>query len=141
MRIIASKRSRSNRKVLVDLLRQPRRLQEKLGKKQQVSHAIDAHHDLHVVFHRTCQGCTMIFPVILGCIRQKNGYSPGSVKRNWNLSSVSSAADLNLPCVLSTVWGMSSRLTQVTRVPAFTVIAPGVKAKLSIFTSAGVPFA
>ena len=56
----------------------------------------------------------MIFPVIFGCIRQKNGYSPGSVKRNWNLSSVSIAADLNLPSVLSTVCGMSSWLIQVT---------------------------
>jgi hypothetical protein len=71
------------------------------------------------------------------------GYSPGSVKRNVNFSSVSSGADLNLPWVLSTVCGMSSRLTQVTGVPPLTVMAPGVNAKLSIFTSGaesvGVP--
>jgi hypothetical protein len=42
---------------------------------------------------------------------------------------------LNLPCVLSTVCGMSSWLIQVTCVPGLTLMAPGVKAKLSIFTS------
>jgi hypothetical protein len=39
------------------------------------------------------------------------------VKRNWNLSFVSSAVDLNLPSALATVWGISSRLIQVTSVP------------------------
>jgi hypothetical protein len=52
---------------------------------------------------------------------------------------VSIAADLNFPCVLSTVWGMSSWLIQVTCVPAFTETTPGVNAKLSIITSVAKP--
>src|SRR3984957_12130517 len=58
---------------------------------------------------------------------------------NWNLSSVSSPADLNFPSVLSTVWGMSSLLIQVTCVPALTVTTPGLKTKLSILTSISGP--
>ena len=53
---------------------------------------------------------------------------------NSNLSSVSSAADLNFPSVLSTVWGMSSWLIHVTVVPAFTVRGTGLYTKLSMAT-------
>src|SRR5580692_9025655 len=79
---------------------------------------------------------TTTFPVILGWIEQKYGYSPALVNVNENFSSVSSTLDLNTLSVLTTVCGMSSRLTQVTVAPTATVIAAGPKTKLSIFTSA-----
>src|SRR5271154_668002 len=69
-------------------------------------------------------------------MEQKYGYVPGLVKTNENLSSVSSALDLNTPSVLTTVCGISSRFVHVTVVPAGTVSAAGPKLKLSIFTSA-----
>src|SRR6204780_689792 len=68
-------------------------------------------------------------------MEQKYGYAPAFVKTNENLSSVSSALDLNTPSVLTTVCGISSRFVQVTVVPTGTVSAVGPKLKLSIFTS------
>src|SRR5271167_3915017 len=69
-------------------------------------------------------------------MEQKYGYVPAFVKTNENLSSVSSALDLNTPSVLTTVCGISSRFVQVIVVPTGTVKSPGPKLKLSIFTSA-----
>ena len=50
---------------------------------------------------------------------------------------MSSTLDLNVfgSSVLTTVWGISSRLVHVTVVPTGTVSATGPKLKLSIFTS------
>jgi hypothetical protein len=48
---------------------------------------------------------------------------------------VSSAADFNLPCALPTEWELSWRLVQVSSVPGFTVMVPGMNARLAIFTS------
>src|ERR1039457_4321079 len=66
---------------------------------------------------------------------QKYEYVPGLVGVNENLSSVSSAFDLNRLSLLTTVCGMSSRFFQVIRVPVFTVTVTGVKLKLSIVIS------
>ena len=57
------------------------------------------------------------------------------MKRSRKFWYVWSAAEFNLPCAWSTEWELSSRLVQVASVPGFTVIVPGVNAKLSIFTS------
>src|SRR5882672_10128347 len=73
-----------------------------------------------------------------GCIEQKYSYSPGVVKVCANVSSVSSAADLNFPSFSRTVWGLSSALVQVTVVPGATTKSGGVKLKLSIRTAAGL---
>src|SRR5579864_593247 len=83
---------------------------------------------------------TTTFAVIFGWIEQKYSYVPGLSNVIENLSSVSSAFDLIVPSLFLTVCGTSSWFTQVTVVPAATVRSPGMKAKLSIFTSAG-PFA
>jgi len=53
-----------------------------------------------------------------------------------NVSSVSSAFDLNVLSSATTVCGMSSRFVQVTLVPGATVSDAGPKVKLSILTSA-----
>src|ERR1017187_2184148 len=78
---------------------------------------------------------TTTLAVILGCSEQKYEYVPGLVGVNENLSSVSSAFDLNRLSLLTTVCGMSSRFFQVIRVPVFTVTVTGVKLKLSIVIS------
>src|ERR1700732_210457 len=75
-------------------------------------------------------------PTIRGCIVQKYSYSPGAVKVCEKVSSVSSAADLNLPSFSRTVCGLSSALIQVTVVPGATTSIGGVKVKLSFFTAA-----
>jgi hypothetical protein len=54
------------------------------------------------------------------------------------LSSVSSAADLKVPFLSPIRCGLSSSFFHVTVVPAVTVKAAGVKAKLSIWTVAGL---
>src|SRR5215469_6716704 len=70
-------------------------------------------------------------------MEQKYEYVPAFVKVNENLSSVSSALDLNTlgSSELTTVCGISSRLVHVTVVPAATVKVTGEKLKLSILTS------
>src|SRR5215469_10169021 len=70
-------------------------------------------------------------------MEQKYEYVPAFVKVNKNLSSVSSALDLNAlgSSELTTVCGISSRLIHVTVVPAATVKVTGEKLKLSILTS------
>src|SRR5215469_9089870 len=70
-------------------------------------------------------------------MEQKYEYVPAFVKVNENLSSVSSALDLNTlgSSELTTVCGISSRLIHVTVVPAATVKVAGKKLKLSILTS------
>jgi hypothetical protein len=50
-------------------------------------------------------------------------------------SSVSITLDLKTPSVLTDVWGISSRFTQVTVVPTGTVTVCGPKLKLSILIS------
>src|SRR5262249_33480467 len=80
----------------------------------------------------------MTFPVIYGWIEQKYSYSPGAAKVCENVSSVSSAADLNFPSFSRTVCGLSSALVQVTVEPGATTRLGGVKWKLSIRTAAGV---
>src|SRR5215469_4502677 len=79
---------------------------------------------------------TTTFPVIRGWIEQKYSNSPGAVKVCENVSSVSSAADLNFPSFSRTECGLSSSLVQVTVVPGATTKVGGVKLKLSIFTVA-----
>src|SRR5713226_10259740 len=79
--------------------------------------------------------CTMTLPVIFGWIEQKYGYVPALLKVKENFSSVSSTLDLKTPSVLTTVWGISSRLAHVTVVPTDTVNVAGPKLKLSIFIS------
>src|SRR5215470_213000 len=78
---------------------------------------------------------TTTFPVIRGWIEQKYSNSPGAVKVCENVSSVSSAADLNFPSFSRTECGLSSSLVQVTVVPGGTTNVGGVKLKLSIFTA------
>src|SRR5436305_7863705 len=78
----------------------------------------------------------MTLAVIFGWIEQKYGYVPALLKVKENFSSVSRTLDLKTPSVLTTVCGMSSRLVQVTVVPADTVSVSGPKLKLSILTSA-----
>src|SRR5258705_6740588 len=80
--------------------------------------------------------CTTTEPVILGWMEQKYGYVPALLKVKENFSSVSSTLDWNTLSVLTMVWGMSSRLVQVTVVPTATVSVAGPKLKLSTFTSA-----
>src|SRR6266851_9762597 len=72
-------------------------------------------------------------------MEQKYGNAPGLLKVKENFSSVSRTLDLKdfASSVLTTVWGISSRLLHVTVVPTATVRVGGVKLKLSIFTSAG----
>src|SRR6185437_8200716 len=77
--------------------------------------------------------CTTIVPVMCGCKEQKYLYVPGVVNVNENLSSESSGFDRTFG-IDTTVCGMSSSLTQVTVVPAFTVICCGLKVKLPILT-------
>src|SRR6201991_818294 len=79
---------------------------------------------------------TFTAPVICGCSEQKYLYSPGAVKLNEKVPSVSMVFDLNLPAH-TTVWGMSWRLVQVTVWPTFTVSCCGWKTKLSICTANG----
>src|SRR4029077_1715036 len=69
-------------------------------------------------------------------MEQKYGYVPALAKVKENFSSVSSTLDLNTLSVLTIVWGISSRLVQVTVVPTATVRVAGPKLKLSTFTSA-----
>src|ERR1043166_7153915 len=57
------------------------------------------------------------------------------IKPVRKLFVVSRTLDLNTPSVLTTVWGISSRLVQTTVVPTETVSVCGPKLKLSIFTS------
>src|SRR5947208_1817884 len=71
-------------------------------------------------------------------MEQKYGYVPALLKVKENFSSVSSTLDLNTFSVLTMVWGISSRLVQVTVVPTATVRVAGPKLKLSTFTSAAV---
>src|SRR6266446_6290909 len=75
-------------------------------------------------------------------IEQKYGYVPALLNVKENFSSVSSTLDLNAfgSSVLTTVWGISSRLVHVTLVPTGTVSVAGPKLKLSIFTSAVAGF-
>src|ERR1700756_5324596 len=77
-------------------------------------------------------GLTTILPTMYGWIVQIYGYSPGAAKVWENVSSVSSAADLNVPFSSPILCGLSSSFFQVTVVPAVTVRVAGVKAKLSI---------
>src|SRR6187401_791353 len=77
----------------------------------------------------------MTLPVIFGWSEQKYGNVPAALNVNENVSLVSSTFDLNTLSVLTTVCGMSSRLTQVTVVPAGTVSSAGPNVKLSILTS------
>src|SRR5262249_18430134 len=81
-------------------------------------------------------GLTTILPVIYGWIEQKYSYSPGAVKVSENLSSVSSAADLNFPSFSRTECGLSSSFVQVTLVPEATPCMGGELWKLSIWTAA-----
>src|ERR1700751_5364720 len=83
-------------------------------------------------------GLTMIFPAMYGWMVQIYGYSPGAAKVWEKLSSVSSAADLKVPFLSPIRCGLSSSFFHVTVVPAVTVKAAGVKAKVSISTVAGV---
>src|SRR5689334_21711703 len=69
-----------------------------------------------------------------GCSEQKYLYSPAVVNVNENVPSVSMVLDLNLPAD-TTVWGMSSRLVQVTVVPTLTLSSFGSKTKLSMWTA------
>ena len=80
----------------------------------------------------------MIFPTMYGWIVQIYGYSPGTAKVWEKLSSVSSAADLKVPFLSPIRCGLSSSFFHVTVVPAVTVKAAGVKAKLSIWMVAGL---
>ena len=63
----------------------------------------------------------MIFPVMCGWIAQKYSMVPAAANVWVKLSSVSSAFERNVPFFFETTCGMSSALTQVTVVPAFTV--------------------
>src|ERR1700722_1670712 len=64
-------------------------------------------------------------------------YVPGLGKVKENLSSVSSAFDLNVVLMsLTRVWGTSSLFFQVTVVAAATIRLAGPKLKLSILPSA-----
>src|SRR5215470_7315948 len=72
-------------------------------------------------------------------MEQKYGNVPALLNVKENFSSVSRTFDLNTPSVLTTVWGISSRLVQVTVVPTDTLRVSGPKLKLSIVTSAFVP--
>src|SRR6201987_3225229 len=95
------------------------------------SHRAGYHDDLPV-------GLTMILPTMYGWIVQIYGYSPGVAKVCEKLSSVSSAADLKVPFFAPIRCVLSSSFFQVTVVPAVTVRVAGVKAKLSIWTVAGL---
>src|SRR6185369_17860620 len=79
---------------------------------------------------------TFTTPVICGCSEQKYLYSPGAVNVNEKAPSVSMVFDLNLPAH-TTVWGMSSRLVQVTVWPTLTVSCAGSNTKLSMCTANG----
>src|SRR6266851_5710636 len=68
-----------------------------------------------------------------GCSEQKYLKSPAVAKVNEKVPSVSIVFDLNLPAD-TTVWGMSSRLVQVTVSPTFTLISVGAEVILSIDT-------
>src|SRR5215472_5862728 len=78
----------------------------------------------------------MILPTMYGWIVQIYGYSPGEAKVCEKVSSVSSAADLNVPFLSPIRCGLSSSFFQVTVVPAVTVSVAGAKAKLSILSVA-----
>src|SRR5215470_4134286 len=69
-------------------------------------------------------------------MEQKYGNVPALLNVKENFSSVSRTFDLNTPSVLTTVWGISSRLVHVTVVPTDTLSVSGPKLKLSIVTSA-----
>src|SRR5215467_13196382 len=75
-------------------------------------------------------------------MEQKYGYVPAFSNLKENFSSESNTLDLNAfgSSELTTVWGMSSWLVQVTVVPTETDKAAGPKLKLSIFTSAASGF-
>src|SRR5262249_41902742 len=79
---------------------------------------------------------TTIRAVILGWRAQKYSYVPGVVNRCVNWSSVSRVLESKLLgfAVLVAVCGTSSRLTQVTIVPALMVSVRGLKVKLSMTT-------
>src|ERR1700693_3943989 len=83
----------------------------------------------------------MTFAVIFGWIEQKYSYVPGLSNLNENLSSVSSAFDLNTSVVLTTVCGISSLFTHIMVVPAATMMSCGMKLKLSILTTTSRDFA
>src|SRR5690348_17021132 len=83
-------------------------------------------------------GLTTTFPTMYGWIVQIYGYSPGAAKVWEKVSSVSSAADVNVPFLSPIRCGLSSSFFQVTGVPALTVRVAGRKAKLSIWTVAGL---
>src|SRR6476660_9387171 len=67
---------------------------------------------------------------------QKYSTVPAVANDCEKLSSVSSAPERTLPSFSAMTCGMSSPLTQVTVVPAFTVRTGGSNVKLAIFTSA-----
>src|ERR1700751_1310471 len=83
-------------------------------------------------------GLTMIFPAMYGWMVQIYGYSPGAAKVWEKVSSVSSAADLKVPFLSPIRCGLSSSFFQMTVGPAVTGRVAGAKAKLSIFTVAGL---
>src|SRR3954469_7146355 len=71
-----------------------------------------------------------------GCSEQKYLYSPAAVNVNAKVPSVSMVFERNFPAQ-TTVWGMSSRLVQVTVWPTFTESWAGAKTKLSMCTASG----
>jgi Na+/serine symporter len=73
-----------------------------------------------------------------GWIVQIYGYSPGAAKVWEKVSSVSSAADVNVPFASPIRCGLSSSFFQVTVVPGVTVRLAGRKVKLSILTVAAL---
>src|SRR3984893_14691926 len=83
-------------------------------------------------------GLTTIFPAMRGWIVQIYGYSPGAAKVWEKVSSVSSAADVNVPFLSPIRCGLSSSFFQVTVVPGVTVRLAGRKVKLSILTVAAL---
>src|SRR5215469_3349326 len=83
----------------------------------------------------------MTLPVIFGWMLQKYAKVPAFENVKENLSSVSRTLDLKTPSLLTTVCGISSRLTHVTVVPTAMVTACGPNTKLSILTSVAEPWA
>ena len=79
---------------------------------------------------------TTTLPVIRGCRLQKYSKVPGWVKVKENVSPVSSPGDRKVLAIDVTVWASSSRLVQVTVVPAFTVSAGALNPWARISTRA-----
>src|SRR5215472_8338673 len=75
-------------------------------------------------------------PVMCGCTAQKYSYVPARSNRRENVSSVSSAGELNCLSLAVTVCGTSSRFVHITVLPAATVTSAGEYEKLSIDTFA-----